>query len=408
MRFLVFIIWLVLSPTLIAKQIEVCSTCPVRSIAQGIALSASHDTLIIKSGTYLEHGLQVKTPITIIGINLPVIDGEGKAIMEVNADSVHIEGLKFQNVSTSYTSDLAALKLYRSHHFTLQNLILENTFFGLLLEKSKNGTVNECHVTGNAINEYNSGNGIHLWHTDSITIKNSSVHQMRDGIYLEFVTNSEIHNNFTSKNLRYGLHFMFSNHNTFYNNEFTQNGAGVAVMFSKFVTLHHNKFNSNWGSASYGLLLKEIYDAEIYENTFFENTIGINAEGSTRINYNHNNFKQNGWAVKITGACYQNIFNQNNFISNAFDVSYQGRINENKFSANYWSEYNGYDIDKNGIGDIPYRPVKLFSYIVNNTPESILLLRSLFIDIINFSEKVSPIFTPDNLVDESPQMAPYL
>ena len=61
-------------------------------------------------------------------------------------------------------------------------------------------------------------------------------------------------------------------------------------------------------------------------------------------------------------------------------------------------------MDKNGIGDVPYRPVKLFSYIVHLTPETIILLRSLFVDIINFSEKVSPVFTPDNLLDNNPLM----
>ena len=72
------------------------------------------------------------------------------------------------------------------------------------------------------------------------------------------------------------------------------------------------------------------------------------------------------------------------------------------FDKNYWTNYTGYDLDKNGIGDIPFRPVKLFSYIVNRTPETIILLRSLFINIIDFSEKVSPVFTPDNLMDNNP------
>ena len=79
-------------------------------------------------------------------------------------------------------------------------------------------------------------------------------------------------------------------------------------------------------------------------------------------------------------------------------------MNDNKFDSNYWSSYSGYDLDKDGIGDVPYRPVKLFSYIVNRTPETIILLRSLFIDILNFSERVSPVFTPDDLVDASPKM----
>ena len=81
-------------------------------------------------------------------------------------------------------------------------------------------------------------------------------------------------------------------------------------------------------------------------------------------------------------------------------------MNDNKFRSNYWSDYTGYDLNKDGVGDVPYRPVKLFSYISNRTPESIVLLRSLFIDIMNFSEKVAPVFTPENLIDETPRMEP--
>jgi nitrous oxidase accessory protein len=106
----------------------------------------------------------------------------------------------------------------------------------------------------------------------------------------------------------------------------------------------------------------------------------------------------------VHGACYDNIYSKNNFLYNSFDLSYSGNLNSNKFQNNYWSNYTGYDLDKDGIGDIPYRPVKLFSYLVNRTPESIVLLRSLFIDIIDFSEKVSPVFTPENLIDNKPLM----
>ncbi|MFC2175576.1 nitrous oxide reductase family maturation protein NosD, partial [Bacteroidota bacterium] len=133
--------------------------------------------------------------------------------------------------------------------------------------------------------------------------------------------------------------------------------------------------------------------------------IAINIEGSTRINYNNNILKGNGWAVKVAGACYKNVFTHNSFSSNAFDVSYNSKMNDNIFNENYWGDYTGYDLNKDGIGDVPHRPVKLFSYIVNRTPETIVLLRSLFVDIINFSEKVSPVFTPDDLVDEKPLMS---
>jgi nitrous oxidase accessory protein len=197
---------------------------------------------------------------------------------------------------------------------------------------------------------------------------------------------------------------MFSNNDLYQGNTFKNNGAGVAVMFSKKIEMYNNNFLDNWGSASFGLLLKEINDSEISGNTFENNTIGINVEGSNRVNFNNNDFISNGWAVKSRGACYANHFFDNNFMYNSFDLSYNSKLNDNSFTNNYWSNYTGYDLDKDGVGDVAYRPVKLFSYVVNRTPEAIILLRSLFIDIIDFSEKVSPVFTPDNLLDVSPKM----
>jgi nitrous oxidase accessory protein len=201
---------------------------------------------------------------------------------------------------------------------------------------------------------------------------------------------------------------MFSNEDTYKNNLFENNGAGVAVMFSKHIKMIGNTFRKNWGTAAYGMLLKEINDAEIEGNTFEENTVGINIEGSNRIEYRNNIFRKNGWAVKVLGACYSNTFTHNNFLYNSFDISYNSRLNDNLFVSNYWSAYTGYDLDKDGVGDVPYRPVKLFSYLVNRTPETIILLRSLFMDIIDFSEKVSPVFTPDNLFDARPLMKQVL
>ena len=382
-----------------AKQIEVCASCETKTIKEAIFKAKNGDEIIIREGIYKEHGvILINKSVKITGIGNPIIDGENKeTILKIKADNFTIEGLTIINVGRSYTKDFAAILVSKSNHF-------KDAFFGILIEKSHYGVIENNDVSSNAKDQAGSGNGIHLWHSSNMKIINNTVHGLRDGIYFEFVKKSKVFNNKSYGNLRYGLHFMFSNENEYFDNVFTKNGAGVAVMFSKFIKMRNNKFQENWGSASYGLLLKEIYDAEIENNLFELNTIGISVDGSTRINYKKNTFLRNGWAVKIVGACYENDFAQNNFLHNALDLSYNSKINTNKFDNNYWSDYTGYDLDKNGIGDVPYRPVKLFSYIVHRTPESIILLRSLFVDIINFSEKVSPVFTPDNLVDNSPLM----
>lgn len=397
----IFAIAMVLSCS--AQNIEVCTTCTISSLQKAISSAKAFDTILVKKGTYKEHNIIVDKPLIIIGQNYPIIDGELKGeIITIQSDHVTVDGLFIINVGTSYTEDYAAIRVRRSKHFIIQNLVLEKLFFGIYIEKSSYGRIYHNKIIGDAEEEYNSGNGIQLWYSNHIEIEHNYVEHVRDGIYLEFSDDCLIKNNVSAENLRYGLHFMFSNDDIYQDNTFERNGAGVAVMFSKKIKMINNTFQENWGTASYGMLLKEINDAEIRGNTFKENTIGINIEGSNRIEYINNNFISNGWAIKVRGACYTNTFKENNFLYNSFDISYNSKINDNIFDKNYWSNYTGYDLDKNGIGDIPYRPVKLFSYIVNRTPETIILLRSLFIDIIDFSEKVSPVFTPDNLLDHNP------
>ncbi len=390
------------------KTITVCNTCTITTIKEAIHLANDLDTVLIKKGTYKEHSIIINKAIHIKGIDNPVIDGENtpQSIISLQASNSSISGVHFKNVGMSYTKEIAGIFVSNSQNFTLENNTFTNVFYAFIIQNSKYGIIKNNTVSGSALNETSSGNGVHVWKCTNLRIEQNTISGMRDGIYLEFVNKSHIFNNTSFNNIRYGLHFMFSNHNEYHHNEFKANGAGVAVMFSKFITMHHNTFHFNWGTASYGLLLKEIYDAEIYENVFEQNTIGINIDGCTRINYKQNHFIRNGWALKFTGGCYSNIFEFNNFMHNAFDLSYNSRLNDNKFEANFWSEYTGYDLNKDGIGDVPFRPVKLFSYVVNNTPETLVLLRSLFVDIINFSEKVSPVFTPDNLKDSKPLMKP--
>ncbi|WP_416372209.1 nitrous oxide reductase family maturation protein NosD [Aequorivita sinensis] len=388
-----------------SQTITVCATCPVKSIKEAVKQASEGDTILVKKGIYKEANIKIDKGITLIGEDLPTIDGEEKGeIITIGTDNVTIDGFKIINVGVSYTTDYAAVRVVNSTGFLIQNLELEKLFFGIYLQKSNDGKVLNNKVRGEAVTEFNSGNAVHLWYCKNVEVIGNDVQNVRDGIYLEFSDNITIKDNFSKNNVRYGLHFMFSNNNYVINNTFETNGAGIALMFSKFMQVENNIIQKNWGTAAYGLLLKEVNDANIKNNLFFENTVGITVEGSNRLEYSNNDFTSNGYALKVKGACYQNHVINNNFLYNSFDISYNGRINDNKFDNNFWSNYTGYDLNKNGIGDVPYRPVKLFSYIVNRTPETIILMRSLFIDIIDFSEKVSPVFTPDDLLDENPKM----
>lgn len=406
MKTAVIVTILLLSQSIVwAHQIMIGPNQEIKVIQRGIDQAGPGDTLIVWSGTYREGNIFVHKRLTILGKGWPVVDGENETeILTITADSVTIEGLQVQNVGVNYLKDQAGIRCERVKHLLLRNNLLVNTFFGIYLEHCKDVIVTGNRIQGTATAEVSSGNAIHAWYCKGIQIDQNQVSGHRDGIYFEFVDSSQICANDSHDNLRYGLHFMFSNDDDYMTNRFGSNGAGVAVMFSRRITMRENNFAHNWGTAAYGLLLKEIYDGWIYRNDFYHNTTGIFSEGSNRILFTENQFRRNGWGVKIAGGCEANNYLHNKFELNTFDVTMPQNQSSIAFAYNYWDDYEGYDIDHDGIGDIPFRPVKLYGYVVSRTPEAIILLRSFLVDLLNYAEKVSPVATPIQIQDPSPVM----
>lgn len=404
---LLSILLLLVLKTVCANNITVNPQSTIKTIRQALELAKDGDTIRVTAGVYREKGLVVKKRIVLTGINYPVIDGEHRyEVIAIRADAVTIEGLKVINSGISSMDDFAGIKIYNSRHVIIRNNILSNTFFGIYSQLGNNCIIENNQLTSFSKNEQQSGNGIHCWKSDSMQIKNNRISGHRDGIYFEFVTHSTITRNIAEKNLRYGLHFMFSNNDTYLDNQFKNNGAGVAVMFSNHVTMLNNLFTQNWGDAAYGILLKEISDSRIERNRFLENTVAIFLEGASRIQIQQNRFQNNGWAMKIQASCMDIAVTGNNFISNTFDVGTNGSLVLNKLWLNYWDKYEGYDLDKNNRGDIPYRPVSMYAVIVERNPTAMILFRSFMTALFDKTEKLIPSLTPENLKDASPLMKP--
>lgn len=378
---------------------------PVRTVAAAILAAPRHARIVVKAGVYREPTIVVDKPVQIIGEGWPILDGaSAHQIMTVNADSVTIRNLHFQHVGTSFTEDWAAVRVQSARGCVIEGNRFDDAFFGIYLAK-----VNDCTIRGNVLRsgrrrEMNSGNGIHLWNANGITIADNRIEGHRDGIYLEFVHNSVISGNVSELNLRYGLHFMYSDDCQYLHNTFRNNGSGVAVMFTNRIEMTGNRFEGNWGGAAYGLLLKEIGDSKLEGNVFYRNTTGLFADGANRIKAIGNDFIDNGWAVKLQSSTQDGTFTGNNFIGNTFDVSANNSESTTSFSRNYWDNYRGYDLNRDGVGDVAYHPVRLFSMVVAQNGPSIILLRSAFVRLLDSAESIIPALTPEALADREPAM----
>jgi nitrous oxidase accessory protein len=407
MRAISFAIGLVLVARLASAQrtFDVTQHGELHTLAAAVTAARAGDRIIVHEGIYHGPTAVVDKRLLIEGQGLAILDGDNaRGLIVVKADDVTVRGLTLRNVGTSFVEDRAALRAENVRGCVIDGNHIENGFFAIYL-----ANVRDCRVTNNFLRatgqrETESGNGIHLWTSRRVTIADNTITGHRDGIYFEFVHDSDIRGNLSEGNLRYGMHFMYSDDCRYTENVFRKNGSGVAVMFTKRVEMVGNRFEDNWGPAAYGLLLKEISDSRLESNHFVHNTTGLLADGANRLVATHNEFADNGWAVKLDASTVDGRFAHNDFLGNSFDVTTNSRAPSTTFAGNYWDGYRGYDLDRNGVGDVPHRPVRLFSLLVEHHQPALILMRSAFADLLDGAERILPSLTPDALVDSTPAM----
>jgi len=388
-----------------ARELVVDQRGSLTTITEALATARGGDRIVVRPGLYREPTLLVKKRLTIAGDSGAILDGEDShAIMIVDADSVTIRGFTFRATGSSQVEDRAALLVRDARGCRIEKNDLRDTYFGIYLQRVRDCEVRDNTLHGPVRRHTLGGNGIHVWQSDSVTVSNNRVRGHRDGIYFEFVTHGDVRDNVSESNQRYGLHFMFSDDCTYRDNAFLANESGVAVMYTRRVKMIGNTFAENWGGAAYGLLLKDITDSEIRDNRFIANTVGLYMEGANRNVVAANLFEANGWGLRILANAQENRVEENTFARNSFDVGTNSRQNFSTFSGNYWDRYRGYDLDRDGFGDVPFAPVRLFALVVEQTPAALILLRSAMVDLLDFAERVMPVLTPQTLIDARPRM----
>jgi nitrous oxidase accessory protein len=396
---------LVLSSSVAAQRTIEVAPDHGPTIAAAVRQARAGDRILLRPGLYREATVVIDRPLTLTGDSGAVLDGaEATHILRIEADDVTVRGLRFQNVRSSHVEDRAAIRAGEVRRCRIEDNRIDNAFFGIYLAGTTGCDVARNTIVGMGGSQDGSGNGIHLWTARDVTLVGNLISGHRDGIYLEFVHDSRVSDNVSERNLRYGLHFMYSDDCRYERNQFRANQSGVAVMYTRRVVMVGNHFEDSRGPAAYGLLLKEIYDARLDANRFAHNTTALFADGATRLSATGNVFEDNGWAVKLMASTDGAQLSGNIFARNTFDVATNSRSSTNTLRGNYWDEYQGYDLDRDGRGDIPHRPVRLFSLVIERNEPTMVLLRSTVIALLDRAERVLPSLTPELLSDGAPLM----
>ncbi len=383
----------------------VAAPAPAQSLAERLERAAPYDTLRIPAGTWTETTLHIRKPVVIVGEPGARLKGDGShELIVILSDDVTIQGLDLSGVGRTFMEDRAAIRVQDASRCRIADNTFSDVFFGVYMARAA-----DCTVSGNTLRadferETTGGNAIHSWYSNRLHILDNDIAGFRDGIYLEFTNDSEVAGNRSDRNLRYGLHFMFSDRCSYNRNSFSDNRAGVAVMYADGLSMRDNTFQRAWGSSAYGLLLKEIRRGEILGNTFQGNSVGILMESTDAMDFHGNQFLENGWAIKMMASSIDNTFEDNVFAGNTFDIATNSRSSTSRFTANFWDRYTGYDLDRDGFGDVPFRPVSLFSVLAERHEAMLYLYRSVLVDLLNTAESLLPVLTPVDLADPSPRM----
>ena len=391
----------------LGRTIDVGKGKTFPTIHDALKSAKPHDEIVVHAGKVYKEHLLIDKPIILRGVGLPIIDGSLQGnVIQVKANDVVIDGLQIQHSARSSRIDYSGLHIENARSVIVRHCVFRANQFSIMFQNSRHCTVIHNNISSNIVQNAIMGNAIHCWKCDDMHIAENVIGHNRDGIYLEFVNASRIEHNKVSGCARYGLHFMFSHFNVYRANFFSHNQAGVAVMFAHHVTMLNNVFTFNRGSSSYGLLIKELQYSTIKGNRFLDNTVGLLVDGGSDLFIKHNEIKGNGWGMRLISASTNDTICENNFLGNTFDMTTNVSYNSNIVNGNYWDKYEGYDLNKDGRGDVPFHPLSLFSMLAEQNENVLFFFHSFLMDLLDSTEKLLPSITPDNYVDNHPYMKP--
>jgi nitrous oxidase accessory protein len=367
------------------------------------------DTLVVATGVYAGN-LVLEKRLVLLGLDKPVIRGEGKgSCVSILADSCVVSGFVIERSGNDLMAEDAGI-LVKSDRNRIAHNELRDILFGVyLLEADENEIIGNAIVGRKEIDYGSRGSGIHIWNSHRNVVRGNSIEHARDGFYIQYANHTLIERSKVT-GTRYGLHYMYADSNAFRFNTFTENIAGAAIMYSKEITFRHNIFAHNRGFASYGILFQDCKGIIADSNIIVDNAVGLFFEASSGNRFAHNIIARNDVALQIFQNSTGNIFFENNFIDNLSPLSIVGKRTESHWSwqgrGNYWSSYDGYDVDGDGIGDVPMKIQNVFHYLEGRSPNLRLYLYSPASQALAAATRAFPIIKINEELDTAPLIRP--
>lgn len=390
-------------------------------------LDSAHEgaVLELEPGIYTG-GVIIERPLTLRGLPGTIIDAGGEGdVIRVRATDVRIEGLTLRNSGFNLTNMNAGIHGERgAHNLHAEGNLMENVAFGLWLWHLHNPQIINNRIRGNpSVRSQDRGDAIRLFNVDGGLVADNDIKDARDGVYIDTSRHVEFRNNRFS-DLRYGIHYMYSHHGRIIGNYTTRTRSGYALMSSNNLQVIGNRSEQD---RNYGFLMNFV-NRTVLEGNKVDGVTGwsgaevrdhgvtLGAEGKAVFIYNahSNEIRENVFAnseigIHLTAGSENNRIHGNSFLNNRTQVMYVASRRQDwshEGRGNYWSDYLGWDLSGDGIGDQPYEPNDAVDKLIWTYPMARVLMNSPSVQLLRWVQRAFPVLRPPGVKDSAPLMRP--
>jgi nitrous oxidase accessory protein len=359
-------------------------------------------TLIPPPGTYAGP-VVIDKPMVIDGNNRVTVDGGGKGtVFLLDTDGATLKNLHITN-SGEFHNDIDAGVQIRGKFNVVKGNVIDNCLFGVDLQQSNNNIVRNNTISSKPFDLGQRGDSVRLWYSFNNKVTDNKITGVRDMV-VWYSAHNELSRN-TGSNSRYSLHFMYSRYNLVEDNNYYNNAVGIFLMYSDGITVRNNHIAHAAGPTGVGIGFKETSDLTIENNEILYCATGLYIDVSpyqpdTTNRFSGNLVAYNGIGIRFLNDWTGNIFKQNQFADNLTQIVVSGgkTANRNVWEGNYWSDYEGFDLDQDGVGDKPY---ELYAYADRLWQDQLyaqFFKGSPVLEVLDFLERLAPFSEPSLLV----------
>lgn len=396
---------------------------PLRLAAQGqtdypsfqklVDSTAPGATLSPPAGVYAGP-VVITDPIIIDGRGEVTIDGGGKgSVISLETDGATIRNMHLINSGDSH-NDVDSAILVKGNFNVIKNNVIENTLFGIDLSKAESNIVRGNRISSKDVELGVRGDAIRLWYSFNNKITDNIIRNSRDMVVWYSKDNLIARND--ARGGRYSLHFMYAQYNEVLDNHYQDNSVGIFLMYSDGVIVRGNTISHATGATGMGIGFKETSDVEVSGNRVLYCATGLYLDVSPYQPDTTNRIHDNLIAYSGIGILFLNDWQGNDIRANRLKgnitqvaVSGARTAKRNQWSGNYWEDYEGFDLDQDGIGDGPYEYFNYADRIWMDVPPARFFKGSPVLEVLDFLERLAPFTDPAMVLrDERPMMTAEL